>query len=70
MSVTERELGLEHRHQAALEAYYDRMTGLLLRDNLQTSAPEDVVRNIARARTLAVLCALDGGRQALVLCFL
>lgn len=60
----------ERAQDAALQAYLDQMTSLLLHENLLTSQPDDVVRSVARARTLAVLQGLSGLRRATVIHFL
>jgi len=67
---TDREIALDHQRQVTLEAYYDRMTNLLLEKDLRKSPSGDEVRSIARARTLAVLRALDGARRGQVVQFL
>jgi uncharacterized membrane protein YqjE len=53
----------ESRHQVTLEAYFDRMTELLLKEGLRKSQEDDEVRSIARTRTLAVLRSLDRKRK-------
>lgn len=60
----------ERVQDAALQAYLDQMTELLLHESLLTSQPEDPVRTVARARTLTVARQLDGARKARVLQFL
>jgi uncharacterized protein YjbI with pentapeptide repeats len=61
----------EQRAQdAALQAYLDQMTQLLLHEELRTSKPDNEVRSVARARTLTVLRVLDSVRKATVLQFL
>lgn len=67
---TERETAREKRYDATLEAYFDRMTALLLEEELRNSEVDDEVRKIARTRTLAVLRRLDGKRKADVVQFL
>ena len=47
----EREIASERNQEAALQAYLDRMTDLLLKENLRKSQPEDEVRTVARTRT-------------------
>jgi len=65
-----RRLEAERAQDAALQAYLDQMTQLLLHEELRTSQPDDEVRSVARARTLTVLRVLDGVRRATVLQFL
>jgi Pentapeptide repeats (8 copies) len=60
----------QRAEDAALQAYLDQMTQLLLHEKLRTSQPDDEVRSVARARTLTVLRVLDGVRKATVLQFL
>jgi hypothetical protein len=64
----------ERRHQATLEAYFDRMVELLVEHHLlaEKSATEEKVMlcTIARTRTLAVLRSLDGKRKGHVVQFL
>mgnify|MGYP001015034941 CR=1 FL=1 len=60
----------DRAQDAALQAYLDQMTQLLLDKGLRTSQPDDEVRGVARARTLTVLRVLDGMRKARVLQFL
>jgi hypothetical protein len=67
-----RKLEAERAQDAALQAYLDQMTQLLLHEKLplRTSQPDDEVRSVARARTLTALGVLDGLRKRTVLQFL
>lgn len=65
----EREIATDRQQEEALQAYFDRMTELLLKEKLSKFSPEEV-RNVARVRTLAVLRGLDGKRKGAVLLFL
>ncbi|HNQ95120.1 MAG TPA: pentapeptide repeat-containing protein [Anaerolineales bacterium] len=65
----ERELATDHQQETALQSYLDRMTELLLENNLQAVKNEEV-SNVARIRTLTVLRGLDRVRKGLVLLFL
>ena len=67
---TEQEIEIMRQQQATLEAYYDRMTDLLLHHNLRIPNENDEKRSIARARTLAVLRSLDAERKGQILRFL
>jgi len=67
---SERKIALEQRQEDTLQAYFDRIENLMLRDNLCKSAQGDDVRNVARARTLTVLRNLDDFRRGVVLRFL
>lgn len=67
---TSREIADENRRQTLLQSYLDKITELLLEQNLQDPAAPRAVRTIARAHTLAVLRVLDPKRKAVVLQFL
>jgi hypothetical protein len=58
--------------QDLVQDYLDRMSELLLDKNLATSKPDDLVREVARARTLTVLRGLgeDGARKGYIIQFL
>jgi len=60
----------DNQQEASLQAYIDKMSELLLANNLRKSQDEDEVRNIARVRTLTVLRRLDPTRKTSVLLFL
>lgn len=67
----DQQIASERQWQATLEGYYDRMTNLLLKHELQARTAEgDKERTIARARTLAVLRSLDEVRKGSVVRFL
>ena len=67
---TERDIALDNQREAALQAYIDSMSELLLEKNLRKSSDDDEVRKIARVRTLTVLPRLDANRKRSVLQFL
>ena len=67
---TEREIAHDQARETALQNYFDRMTELLLEKELRRSEPNTEVRDIARARTLAVLRFLDGTRKGTLMRFL
>ncbi len=67
---TEREIASDRNEEAALQAYLDRMTDLLLKEGLRDSKPESEVRTVARTRTLTVLRGLDAERKSAVMWFL
>jgi uncharacterized protein YjbI with pentapeptide repeats len=70
-AMTEREIAATARHQATLEAYYDRMAELMLPPHeLLDSAAGSPVRVIAQARTLAALRSLDARRVSQLARFL
>lgn len=64
-----REIAVDHQQAAALQAYIDRMSELLLKDKLSKFS-SDEVRNVAKTRTHAVLRELDPKRKGSVLLFL
>ena len=68
--TAEREIADNRQRQATLEAFYDRMTELLLEHGLRMSDPESEARSIARARTVAVVKSLDGERNRQLFAFL
>lgn len=67
---TELQIATDNQREAALQAYLDNMTALLLKKKLRGSQPEDEVRKVARVRTLTVLLRLDNPRKKSVLQFL
>ena len=69
-ATLERELGVQSAQDAALQAYLDQMSELMLEKDLRDSEEEGEVRTLARARTLTVLGRLDPARKASVLQFL
>lgn len=68
-AALEREIATDRQQETALQAYFDRMSELLLKDKLSKFSPEEV-RNVARIRTLSVLRGLDARRKGLVFLFL
>lgn len=60
----------DNQREAALQIYIDKMSELLLVNNLSQPTEKNEVRGIARVRTLAVLRQLDPARKANVLQFL
>jgi uncharacterized protein YjbI with pentapeptide repeats len=69
-SQTENAIASDNLREAALQAYLDKMSELLLEKNLRSSEQGDEVRNVARARTLTVLSQLDGKRKGNLIQFL
>src|SRR6266699_1972389 len=68
---TEREIVLDNQREAALQAYFDKISELLLKEHLGELKPKyEEVRKIARVRTLTLLPRLDGKRKGSVLQFL
>jgi hypothetical protein len=69
----EQEIAADRAREDALQDYLDRMSELLLDNNLQGSNAGDVVRDVARTRTLAILKDLvedQKGRKGQVVRFL
>lgn len=68
----ERERADDALRQALVQVYLDRMSELLVNEGLTSSAPEDLVRKVARARTLTLFRALgeDGARKGYIVQFL
>jgi uncharacterized protein YjbI with pentapeptide repeats len=60
----------DQQQETALQTYLDRMSDLLLKDNLQKSSDNSEAPTVARSRTLTVLPQLNGARKAEVLTFL
>ena len=60
----------DSRQENALQDYLDDMSQLIIDKNLVESMPDDIVRQVAQARTLSVLPKLDGNRKGEVLEFL
>jgi uncharacterized protein YjbI with pentapeptide repeats len=67
---TERAIAKDNQREAALQAYINEMSELLLEKNLRESTVTDEVRTIAHVRTLTVLPRLDGKRKRNLLQFL
>jgi hypothetical protein len=68
-AATERELAREDARERELTSYFDTIAKLLLESGLRASEPNNEVREVARAYTLAVLRRLDGYRKGMVLQF-
>ncbi len=67
----EQKIATDNQREAALQAYIDKLSELLLKGHLSELKPEyEEVRKIARVRTLTVLHRLDGARKGSVLQFL
>ncbi len=66
----EREIARTKQQEVILEAYFDRMTHLLLDQDLRNSDYEDEVRGIAQARTITTLARLDNENKSKVIVFL
>jgi len=67
---TQFEIARQRDERAMIEAYYDRLTSLLLERNLRQADSDDEVARAARAHTLTLLRELDGRARGQVLRFL
>ena len=65
----EREIASDNQKEEAIQAYFDRMVDLVLKEKLSKFSPEEV-KTVARVRTLTVLRGLDARRKGRVLMFL
>lgn len=66
----ERQIAKDRQQEAALQAYLDRMSELLVEKKLQDEETNNEIRNVARIRTITILRALDAYRNKLVIDFL
>ena len=66
----EHEMAVDDQRATLLQAYLDRMSELLLSNQLRESNSTSEVRYIARARTLTALTGLDGSRKGSLIKFL
>jgi hypothetical protein len=69
-SATQTQIEEQRAQGAALQAYLDQMSSLLLGKHLRASEEESEVRTLARARTLTVLGRLDPSYKTEVMLFL
>ncbi len=67
---TEQKIASDKQREDLLQAYLDRMSELLLKDKLRSSAVDAEVRNVARVRTITILIQLDVRRVGYVFAFL
>jgi hypothetical protein len=67
---SDRLLEEQRAQDAALQAYLDQMSQLMLEGDLRGSKQDNEVRTLARARTLTVLTRLDSRRKGSVVQFL
>jgi uncharacterized protein YjbI with pentapeptide repeats len=66
----ERTIEEQRAQDAALQAYLDQTSQLLLEKDLRNAQPDDAVSVVTRARTLTILERVDGARKRSVLLFL
>jgi hypothetical protein len=69
-AASEQELEAQRAQDAALQAYLDQMTALLLEKDLRNSEVGSEVQTLAQARTLTVLERSDPSRKTEVMRFL
>jgi uncharacterized protein YjbI with pentapeptide repeats len=69
-AASDRQIEEQRAQDAALQAYLDQMTALLLEKDLRNSEVGSEVQTLAQARTLTVLERLDPGRKTEVMRFL
>jgi uncharacterized protein YjbI with pentapeptide repeats len=69
-AAAERNIEEQRAQDAALQAYLDQMSALLLEKNLRDSEEDSEARRLARARTLTVLERLSPDRKGSVVRFL
>jgi len=62
-------LALDKQREDLLQIYLDRMSELLLKEKLRSSAVNTEVRNVARVRTITILFQLDSRRIGYVFAF-
>ena len=66
----DQQITLDRQREDLLQTYLDRMSELLLKENLRSSAADAEVRNVARVRTITILTQLDARRIGYVFAFL
>jgi uncharacterized protein YjbI with pentapeptide repeats len=66
----ERQIEVQRAQDAALQAYLDQMSQLMLGGDLRSSEEDSEVRTLARARTRTVLARLNSQRKGSVVQFL
>jgi len=69
-SRNEQAIASDNQREAAMKEYFDKVSELMLHENLSKSEPDAEVRKIARVLTLTVLRRLDGRRKGSVIQFL
>jgi hypothetical protein len=67
---TERDIASDRQNEVALKEYIDKMSELLLHENLRESTEEDEVRNVARFLTAITVVRLDARRKEYLFGFL
>ena len=67
---TEQKIASDKQREDLLQAYLDRVSELLLKEELGSSTAKPEVRNVARVRTITILFQLDARRIGYVFAFL
>lgn len=67
---TERDIAQDNQQEAALQEYINKMSDLLIDEELCKPTAKEETRKVARVRSLTVLPRLNGSRKARVLQFL
>jgi uncharacterized protein YjbI with pentapeptide repeats len=70
LSTQQARIADDRARETTLQNYFDKMTELLLENDLRTSTPGSEVQDIARARTVTTLRQLDKARRNILLRFL
>ena len=66
----DQQIALDKQREDLLQVYLDRISELLLKERLRSSAVDAEVRNVARVRTITILFQLDARRIGYVFAFL
>jgi len=69
-TIQQNQIATDQQQAVTLKAYLDDITDLMLNHGLRQSKPDDDVRIVARAKTLAALRGLNGGRKGALIQFL
>jgi uncharacterized protein YjbI with pentapeptide repeats len=69
-AAIDRQLGADRAEEDALHSYFDRMSQLILENQLDSARPNSNLQAIAEARTLTTLRRLNPERQGLLIRFL
>lgn len=67
---TEQTIAEDNQQEAALQEYINKMSDLLIDEELCKPTAKEETRKVARVRTLTVLPRLNGKRKGIVLQFL
>ncbi len=67
---SDQRITLDNQRETVLQTYLDKMSELILHENLHNAERGNKVRSIARARTLTALSKLDPSRKRSIILFL